>query len=128
MERQAESDNTNPLIGMWKQITSTPADPNRRLIYTAIPNGLHARYQDAANPHEYDIILDGQQRQAGSLQAQLTARNLDDHTIEERWTRGGSLAYTSVISVSADGQNLTETQRLPDAHSDPALWVYYRVQ
>jgi hypothetical protein len=128
MERQNKSDNTNPLLGTWKQRVSTATDPNRRLTYTVIPNGLHARYEDAANPHEYDLILDQQQHQIGSLQAQLSARSLDNYTIEERWTREKTLAYTSTITVSADGQDLTERQQLPDAHSEPSIWVYHRVR
>jgi hypothetical protein len=58
----------------------------------------------------------------------LTAKKINEHTIEETWTRGGKLFNTSTISVAADGQQLTEQHQPGDAHDEPSMYVYRRVQ
>ena len=127
MERQTDAAGAHPLIGIWKQRFEPPSDQAGRLTYTPVANGLHVRYEGMM-PQEYDLLFDGKQRPVEAAGGDLIARRIDDHTIEEQWTRDGKLFTTSTITVSPDGQELTERSQRPDAHSEPSMTVYRRTK
>jgi hypothetical protein len=124
MERQAGSSGAHPLIGTWKQ--RPDAAQGGRITYTAIANGLHVRY-DGPFAQEYDLIFDGKEHtvEAGGP-SNLTARVINDRSIEEKWSRDGKLFVTSTISISPDGRELIEQHQPGDAHAEPSTYVYRR--
>jgi hypothetical protein len=127
MERTSPSAGGQPLIGTWE--SRTEGGLVGRITYTRAPGGLHMRYEGMM-PQEYTLVFDGKPHAVESLgpDQTLTARKINERTIEEQWTRDGKPLTTSTITVSADGQELVEHQQFNGPHTEPSDFVYHRAK
>jgi hypothetical protein len=129
MERQAGTSSGNPLIGTWKQTRESSSGESATLAYTAVPGGLKVRY-DGPMADEYTLIFDGKEHPGGTgtPNTNVTARKINDRSLEERWTRDGKVFSTSTITISTDGQELTEQQQPGNPQGEPSMFVYRRTK
>ena len=130
MERQTPPTSGHPLIGTWKQQPALQPGQTARMTYTAAPGGLHVKYE-APIQQEYTLTFDGQAHAIDSgsgPSADLIARKINERTIEENWTAQGKAFTTSTITVSADGQELTERNQPAEGRGEPSTYVYRRAK
>jgi hypothetical protein len=130
MERQTPPSGGHPLIGTWKQRPDLASSQFARITYTTVANGLHVKYEGPMQ-QEYTLTFDGQPHtvdSGGGPTADLTARKINERTIEEHWTRQGKPFTTSTITVSTGGQELTEHTQPADGRGEPSTYVYRRAK
>ena len=127
MERASGSAGGHTLIGTWKQ-RAEGVQPGR-MTYTSAADGLHVHYE-GINSQEYTLIFDSKPHgvESAGPNGTLTARKINDRSIEEQWARDGKLFTKSTITVSSDGQELVEHQQPGGPHAEPSTFVYRRAK
>lgn len=129
LERLSGEPAANPLLGTWRvRVDPTASGVTPTVTYSGAAEGLRVRYTGPI-ADEYTLVFDGKEHSGSTgtpSGTKLTAKKIDERTIQEKWTRDGKPFSTSTITVSQDGNELTERQQPGDPQGEPSIFVYRR--
>jgi len=124
IEYVRESGESNSLIGTWKPLSSRNLVPDLFVLTLKETGELNFSYPK--NKSSFTIRPDGKEYPLTNAPPEMTssAEAIGPRTLRRTTFRQHTRASEAVITVSADGKNLTVTSQIGGGSDEPSVTVY----